>query len=175
MSRDENYLAEYAKSGRSQCRTCRNVIEKNTLRLAEVVNNEYGKNTEWHHFVCFWKKNHQFTTKDCARAFGGFWKLTEEDKKKLREHFRYGRGPVPRVERKDADSEDCAKCAETLPAGSLQLTHILTVYHPQCFANMEDQNWTAVESFDGFGSLTNEEQETIKEIFKSAADAKAAK
>ncbi|KAH7715393.1 hypothetical protein AAVH_17227, partial [Aphelenchoides avenae] len=145
MSRDGYYSAEYAKSGRSQCRTCRKRIEKNTLRLAEEVNNGYGMNPEWHHFVCFWKNKRQFTTKDCARTFPGFWTLNEEDRKKLHEHFRDGRGPVPRVEHKNADSENCAKCADTIPAGSLQLTYILSVYHPQCFANMKDQNWTAIE------------------------------
>ncbi len=45
---------EAAKTGRSKCRACKQLIEKGEIRLGEAVPNSFGEGeaTHWYHFVC---------------------------------------------------------------------------------------------------------------------------
>lgn len=48
--------ADYAKSSRSRCRMCKQLIDHGLLRLALMLQDEEGyKNKSWMHFECFWK------------------------------------------------------------------------------------------------------------------------
>lgn len=49
-------VVEIAKSGRSTCRTCRHLIEQDTIRIGTTISNEGYINIEWHHEECFWTK-----------------------------------------------------------------------------------------------------------------------
>ena len=64
MSDDENqkedlpFRAEYAKSGKSSCKECKEKIEKGELRLAIMVPFKSGeKIPNWYHLKCFFIKN----------------------------------------------------------------------------------------------------------------------
>uniref|UniRef100_A0A8C4RRL6 PARP-type domain-containing protein n=1 Tax=Erpetoichthys calabaricus TaxID=27687 RepID=A0A8C4RRL6_ERPCA len=55
---DKLYKAEYAKSGRSSCKKCKESISKGSLRMAIMVQSPMfdGKVPHWHHFSCFWQR-----------------------------------------------------------------------------------------------------------------------
>ena len=51
------YRAEYAKSGKSSCKECKEKIEKNELRLAVMVPFKVERIPNWYHPNCFFTKN----------------------------------------------------------------------------------------------------------------------
>ena len=57
MSEDLPYSAEYAKSGRSACKTCGSSIPKDHIRVARLVQSPHfdGKMALWNHFNCFFR------------------------------------------------------------------------------------------------------------------------
>ncbi|KAF4709856.1 poly ADP-ribose polymerase, partial [Perkinsus olseni] len=56
---DQNvdFVAEYAKTGRSNCRACHTGIPEKALRLGRMVQSPYfdGKVPSWYHAKCFWR------------------------------------------------------------------------------------------------------------------------
>ncbi|XP_033096615.1 poly [ADP-ribose] polymerase 1-like [Anneissia japonica] len=80
---DFPFKAEYAKSGRSSCKLCKNSISKETLRLARMVQSPVfdGKIPNWFHFACFWKK----ATVQAYTDIGGFDNLRWDDQQKIKE------------------------------------------------------------------------------------------
>ncbi|CAA9996602.1 unnamed protein product, partial [Nesidiocoris tenuis] len=88
MSEDESsndlpYRAEYAKSGRSNCKGCKTSIAKDILRLAAMVQSPVydGKVPNWYHFNCFFAKQRPKTIGDIQH----FASLRYEDQEKIRE------------------------------------------------------------------------------------------
>ncbi|XP_061741748.1 poly [ADP-ribose] polymerase 1 [Nerophis ophidion] len=79
---DKLYKAEYAKSGRASCKKCKESIEKNSLRMAIMVQSPMfdGKVPHWHHFSCFWLKAAAQSPADIA----GFSDLRWEDQEKVK-------------------------------------------------------------------------------------------
>ena len=51
------YRAEYAKSGKSSCKECKDKIEKGELRLAIMVPFKVEKIPNWYHLKCFFIKH----------------------------------------------------------------------------------------------------------------------
>ncbi|XP_048485241.1 poly [ADP-ribose] polymerase [Plutella xylostella] len=66
---DLPYQAEYAKSGRANCKGCKEKIEQGTLRIAVMVQSAFydGKQANWHHEECFFKKQRPKTALDIGR------------------------------------------------------------------------------------------------------------
>ncbi|XP_066147801.1 poly [ADP-ribose] polymerase [Euwallacea fornicatus] len=63
---DLPYRAEYAKTGRSKCKSCKQPISQGVLRMATLTQSPFfdGKQTNWFHFECFFKKQRVKTTDD---------------------------------------------------------------------------------------------------------------
>lgn len=84
-----SFLAEYAKSSRSACKTCSKTIAANALRFGVVTNDKQRgfAMTKWHHFQCFSFDSHSVSS---VEAIGGFDSLKSDDqeavKKSLEEH-----------------------------------------------------------------------------------------
>ncbi|KAH7860640.1 hypothetical protein Vadar_016015 [Vaccinium darrowii] len=72
-------VAEYAKSGRSMCKTCNNKIDANALRLGAVTNRGYDMTT-WHHLSCFPLDSESVSS---AEAIDGFSSLKNDDQETL--------------------------------------------------------------------------------------------
>ena len=51
------YRTDYAKSGKSSCKECKEKIEKGQLRLAVMVPFKVEKIPNWYHPNCFFVKN----------------------------------------------------------------------------------------------------------------------
>ncbi|CAG2113149.1 unnamed protein product [Medioppia subpectinata] len=52
------YRVEYAKSGRASCKSCKDPIAKDSVRLAVMVQSPFfdGMQPNWHHFQCFFQR-----------------------------------------------------------------------------------------------------------------------
>ncbi|VDM24477.1 unnamed protein product [Hydatigera taeniaeformis] len=80
------YQAEYAKSGRSSCRSCKNTIAKDALRIGVFVQSHTfdGKMILWHHCGCFFKKSQVLQTSAIKNfdklRISGFSKLKVQEK-----------------------------------------------------------------------------------------------
>ncbi|GAB1867984.1 Poly [ADP-ribose] polymerase [Camponotus japonicus] len=68
MDDDLPYRAEYAKSDRSKCQSCRQPISKQSLRIAAIVQSPVHDGTipRWYHFKCFFEKQRPKSTADIA-------------------------------------------------------------------------------------------------------------
>ncbi|KAL1117298.1 hypothetical protein AAG570_004624 [Ranatra chinensis] len=79
------YRAEYAKSGRASCKGCKSTIEKESLRLAVLVQSPVfdGKVPHWYHFMCFFGKQRPKSIADIAHYDSLRWEDQEKIKKKL--------------------------------------------------------------------------------------------
>ncbi|VVC30258.1 BRCT domain,Poly(ADP-ribose) polymerase, regulatory domain,WGR domain,PADR1 domain,Poly(ADP-ribose) [Cinara cedri] len=79
------YRAEYAKSNRSKCKTCKLGIEKDHLRLAVMIQSPLfdGKVPNWYHFNCFFIKQRPKDTTDIAHFESIRWEDQEKIKTKL--------------------------------------------------------------------------------------------
>ena len=62
------FRAEYAKSGRAGCKKCKTPIEKDSLRLATIIQSTTfdGLMTKWFHYDCFFEKYHPKSSKYIA-------------------------------------------------------------------------------------------------------------
>ena len=52
------FKVEYSKSARASCKSCKNKIEKDVVRMARMMKSRHhdGVDPNWFHFECFWPK-----------------------------------------------------------------------------------------------------------------------
>eukprot|EP00854_Cymbomonas_tetramitiformis_P021667 gene21667-26060_t len=102
----KTYTVEYAKSGRAQCKGCKEKIDKDVARIGEHADNDGQVFTKWFHVRCFKipKKNPPSDT-----DFGGYEDLTSDDFKILQRHLGGGG-------EEGEDGEKPAKKSKTGPA-----------------------------------------------------------
>lgn len=100
MAADLQFEAEYAKSGRSKCKLCKNNISKDSLRIARCVQSFKfdGKVQNWYHPDCFFEANTVGTTDNIE----GFEALRWDDQQKIKKYLQRSEG-----------SEDAKKFAPT--------------------------------------------------------------
>ncbi|CAH3043259.1 unnamed protein product [Pocillopora meandrina] len=82
MADDLPFKAEYAKSNRSSCKSCKDNISKDSLRLAKMLQSPHfdGKIPHWFHYNCFFKKIKVKASSDIS----GFDSLRWDDQEKIR-------------------------------------------------------------------------------------------
>ncbi|KAF3422106.1 hypothetical protein E2986_01385 [Frieseomelitta varia] len=87
MNPDLPYCVEYAKSSRASCQYCKKSIEKDSLRLAVIVQSPVhdGKITKWYHSECFFMKQRPKTTADIGNFDNIRWEDQKEIQKKIEE------------------------------------------------------------------------------------------
>ncbi|KAJ9595723.1 hypothetical protein L9F63_013086 [Diploptera punctata] len=85
MSDDLPYRAEYAKSGRASCKSCKSPIAKDTLRLAVMVQSPMfdGKTPHWYHFMCFFGRQRPKSVGDISHFDSLRWEDQEKIKAKI--------------------------------------------------------------------------------------------
>lgn len=85
MSDELPYRAEYSKSARAGCKSCKQKIEKDVLRLAVMVQSPMfdGKVPHWYHFPCFFIKQRPKTVGDIAHYDSLRWDDQEKIKAKI--------------------------------------------------------------------------------------------
>uniref|UniRef100_A0A803N9Z8 PARP-type domain-containing protein n=1 Tax=Chenopodium quinoa TaxID=63459 RepID=A0A803N9Z8_CHEQI len=84
-----SFVAEYAKSNRSACKTCSDKIAANALRLGVVTKDKQRgfDATKWHHFHCFSFKSNSVSSLSAIRGFDSLKSDDQEAMKKLVEEL----------------------------------------------------------------------------------------
>lgn len=77
------FRAEYAKSGRAGCKTCKEPIAQGSLRLATMTRSPFfdGMQPNWNHYACFFKRQRP---RDVSEI-GHYATLKYEDQKRIKE------------------------------------------------------------------------------------------
>ncbi|KAK3578700.1 hypothetical protein CHS0354_008557 [Potamilus streckersoni] len=104
---DLPFKAEYAKSGRSACKGCKENIAQDSMRLAVMVQSPFfdGKMPNWFHERCFWKRAKVANTHDIH----GFDSLRWEDQEKIKGKLGGAGGDAGSSETPDNFSTEYAK------------------------------------------------------------------
>uniref|UniRef100_A0A5S6QUU3 Poly [ADP-ribose] polymerase n=1 Tax=Trichuris muris TaxID=70415 RepID=A0A5S6QUU3_TRIMR len=188
---DRPFVAEYAKSSRSSCKACREVIEKESLRLGIMIQSTRfdGRIPLWHHFSCFWSRAAVKTESDIK----GFDELRWADQEKVRQTITQQKrsNPLAAKEGNSVKSKTtlpdisavsvcwgvraakCALCASACAKGDLRIVLKLGKqnknHHLQCFADCYFSlvNESNVESISGFEHLSDEARSDFKKYFIS--------
>jgi hypothetical protein len=106
---DFPYSAEYAKSGRSNCRGCKSPIGQGLLRLAVMVQSPVhdGKVPNWYHFMCFFSKQRPKSEDDIKH----FESLRIEDQNKIREKLTHAASVIVPDKKGKGKKRDAAAIA----------------------------------------------------------------
>lgn len=188
---EAGFRAEYAKSDRSTCKGCRSGINKDTLRLAIMVQspNFDGKIPTWYHMNCFFKK----VKPADAQIIKGFDDLRWDDQETIRNKLE-GKSSnqltkkssneeesssIYSVEYARSNRSTCHGCNQKIEKDLVRLSKKVTIdpsypgqdqwYHIDCFKSNKDQIQFDgnAESFLGFNQLNKEDQTELKKKFGS--------
>lgn len=116
------HTIEVAKSGRAQCRGCRNKIEKGVLRFGEEVPNmfseEGGTTFRWYHLECAAKGKLANEVRDALKGWTGEVPKREELDKLIAEHLH---ADYPYAERAANGRAKCRVCDATIAKGDIRV------------------------------------------------------
>ncbi|XP_021281109.1 poly [ADP-ribose] polymerase 1 [Herrania umbratica] len=180
------WKAEYAKSGRSSCKTCKNTIDKEVFRLGKMVPATQfdGFMPMWNHANCVLRKANQIKSIDDVE---GIESLRWEDQQIVRNYVEDG-GPANTktvtvtameyaIEVSQTSRATCKHCSQkimkeevrisTKPKG--QGSKGLVWNHAMCF--MELSPATQVVKLPGWESLSSSDQATVRALVKKVPSA----
>jgi len=116
------HTIEVAKSGRAQCRGCRNKIEKGVLRFGEEVPNMFsedgGTTFRWYHLECAAKGKLANEVRDALKGWSGEVPKREELDKLIAEHLH---ADYPYAERAANGRAKCRVCDATIAKGDIRV------------------------------------------------------
>ena len=118
------HVIEAAKSGRSNCRTCRSSIGKGELRFGEETLNAFsdsgGTTHQWHHLRCAaQKKPHQ--VREALATFEGEVPDRAALEATLGEAESKVKPAFPYAERSPSGRSKCISCGEPIEKGALRV------------------------------------------------------
>ncbi|KAI4364087.1 hypothetical protein MLD38_020224 [Melastoma candidum] len=181
------WKAEYAKSGRSSCKTCKSPIDKEALRLGKMVQSSQfdGFIPMWNHASCILKKAKQVKSIDDVE---GLESLRWDDQQKIRKYVEGGgslskeeSGPAPArastpsestVEVSSTSRASCKHCGEKITKGEVRISSKpdrpgakgLAWHHANCFLNKVPS--TQLDGLMGWNSLSPSDQAAISALVK---------
>ncbi|XP_008794292.2 LOW QUALITY PROTEIN: poly [ADP-ribose] polymerase 1 [Phoenix dactylifera] len=167
------WKAEYAKSGRSSCKSCKNSIDKDQLRLGKMVAATQfdGFMPTWNHAGCIFKKGNQIKSVDDVE---GIDLLRWEDQQKIRKYVEGGSVSATAVSNDECAMEvsqtsraACRRCNQKIMKGMVRVStkpegrgaRGLAWHHVNCFIDMSPS--TILEKISGWDSLSPEDKATI--------------
>ncbi|KAG7568774.1 BRCT domain [Arabidopsis thaliana x Arabidopsis arenosa] len=184
------WRAEYAKSSRSSCKTCKSVINKENFRLGKLVQSTHfdGIMPMWNHASCILKKTKQIKSVDDVE---GIESLRWEDQQKIRKYVESGAGNSTStstgtsstsnnakleygIEVSQTSRAGCRKCSEKILKGEVRIfskpegpgNKGLMWHHAKCFLEMSSS--TELESLSGWRSIPDADQEALLPLVKKA-------
>lgn len=185
---EKPWKAEYAKSARAACRTCKSNIGKEILRFGKMVQSPHfdGFMPMWHHATCIMKKANQIKSIDDIE---GIESLRWEDQQKIRKYID-GNGlasntvaapaaPVAPaaygIEVSQTSRATCKHCSKKINKGEVRISAKiagqaakgLTWYHAICF--LESSPSTSLDSLSGWQSLPSADQVSLRTVAKGKA------
>uniref|UniRef100_A0A914ID99 Poly [ADP-ribose] polymerase n=1 Tax=Globodera rostochiensis TaxID=31243 RepID=A0A914ID99_GLORO len=159
------YGAEYAKSGRSSCKGCKQLISQSELRMAVRFASKFfdGMQENWHHFECFWKKARKNELSEAAIR-GMEW-LKWEDQERIRTRI---------TEFKASDDSGYTPKSATLAIEHAKsgTSNKASFYHVECYHSFGIFQKSA-EDLVGYTDLTEDEQKRINGFFPKATQTPA--
>lgn len=176
------WKVEYAKSGRSSCRSCKSNIEKEALRLGKMVQSSQfdGFMPMWNHASCVLRKANQIKSLDDVE---GIESLRWEDQQKIRKYVEGGAGSGSSsksnvaaveygIEASQTSRATCRHCSKKIMKGEVRIsakpdgqgTKGLVWHHANCFLDLSPS--TEVEKLSGWGNLTVSDQGAVQALVK---------
>ncbi|XP_020671975.1 poly [ADP-ribose] polymerase 1 [Dendrobium catenatum] len=172
------WKAEYAKSGRSSCKSCKSAIDKDNLRLGKmVVATQFdGFMPLWHHAGCILKKANQIKTFDDVE---GLDLLRWEDQQKIRKYVEGLTSATPNASNDESTIEvsqtsraSCKRCGEKIMKGMVRISTKLegkgskglTWHHINCFREIFPS--LDIKKVSGWDDLPLQDKETISAVYK---------
>ncbi|EEF41438.1 poly [ADP-ribose] polymerase 1 [Ricinus communis] len=177
------WKAEYAKSGRSSCKTCKKPIDKEKLRLGKMVQATQfdGFMPMWNHESCVLKKAKQIKSIDDVE---GIDSLRWEDQQKIRKCVEGG-GIATQdananalnvmeygIEVSQTSRATCRRCSQKILKGQVRISSkpdeprakALAWHHADCFIDLHPS--VQVEKMSGWESLPPSDQEAVRALIK---------
>ncbi|KAJ4822115.1 Poly [ADP-ribose] polymerase 1 [Turnera subulata] len=178
------WKAEYAKSGRSSCKTCKNPIDKEVFRLGKMVQAKQfdGLMPMWNHASCILKKAKQIKAVDDVE---GIESLRWEDQQKIRKYVE-GSAASPcensavssasamdyGIEASQSSRAACKCCGQKIMKGEVRISSKpegkgakgLAWHHANCF--MELHPSIGLEKLSGLENLSASDQEAVRMLTK---------
>ncbi|XP_055678827.1 poly [ADP-ribose] polymerase-like [Lutzomyia longipalpis] len=168
------YLAEYAKSSKAKCRSCRKKIKEGSLRMAEMVQSAFrdAKEPNWYHPTCFFKEKSPASESDIS----GFGSLLIKDQNyifdeiaKLTQRVPLQQDPLKYfcVEYSKSSQAMCKGCKTRIAKAVPRIKKIergnALWYHVDCFEKNREtlKFFTSGEQISGFKSLSKEDMALI--------------
>ncbi|XP_042046577.1 poly [ADP-ribose] polymerase 1-like isoform X1 [Salvia splendens] len=173
------WKAEYAKSSRSSCKTCKSSIEKETLRLGKMVQASQfdGFMPMWNHASCILRKAKLIKLVDDVE---GLESLRWDDQQRIR---KYVEDAVVSSSTAVQDVEcgvdvspsaraTCRSCKEKIAKGELRIStkpqgqgaRALSWNHAKCY--LDTASNPQLEKFSGLDSLTASDRATLQSLVK---------
>ncbi|XP_073139928.1 poly [ADP-ribose] polymerase 1 [Henckelia pumila] len=179
------WKVEYAKSSRSSCKTCKNHIEKENLRLGKMVQASQfdGFMPMWNHAHCIMKKKKQIKSVDDVE---GLELLRWEDQQTIRKYVdgvgqtdSVAASPVVQcgIEVSPTSRATCRCCNQKITKGEARIStkpegesaRALAWHHAKCY--MEMSPTSQVEKFSGWDSLSATDRATVTSLVTNNASA----
>ncbi|GAB2226411.1 hypothetical protein Drorol1_Dr00022216 [Drosera rotundifolia] len=182
---EKAWKAEYAKSARASCRTCKSNIDKDALRLGKMVQSKHfdGLMPMWHHANCVMQKAKQIKSVDDVE---GIEVLRWDDQERIRKYIDASAptGTPSKtttsaadccVEVSQASRASCKRCGEKIMKGQVRISNKppgqgskgMAWHHAHCF--MELFPVTEVDKLSGWDSLSSSDQEALISLVKGKA------
>ncbi|XVF80933.1 hypothetical protein PTKIN_Ptkin15bG0115300 [Pterospermum kingtungense] len=184
------WRAEYAKSARSSCKTCKNTIDKEAFRLGKMVTATQfdGFMPMWNHASCILRKANQIKSIDDVE---GIESLRWEDQQRIRNYVEAG-GPSntkavtttameSAIEVSKTSRATCKHCSQKIMKGEVRISSKpegqgskgLVWNHAKCFIELSPA--TEVEKVSGWENLSSSDQTTVCALVKKVPAAKNGK
>ncbi|XP_077241988.1 poly(ADP-ribose) polymerase 2 isoform X2 [Tasmannia lanceolata] len=174
------WKAEYAKSSRSSCKTCKSTIDKERLRLGKMVTATQfdGFMPMWNHAHCILKKPNQIKSLDDVE---GLDLLRWEDQQKIRNYLEDASlntsdvsGNECAVEVSQSSRAACKRCNQKIIKGNVRVSvkpdgqgsRSLAWHHANCFMEMHPS--TNIEKLSGWDSLSTQDKDTVRALVPKA-------
>ncbi|KAJ1288363.1 hypothetical protein BS78_02G084100 [Paspalum vaginatum] len=174
------WKAEYAKSGRASCKSCRSPIAKDELRLGKMVQATQfdGFMPMWNHARCIFSKKNQIKSVDDVEGIDA---LRWDDQEKIRNYVgsasasTSSAAAVPdksTIEVAPSARTSCRRCSEKITKGTVRVSAKLEGqgskgipwYHANCFFELSPS--AAVEKFSGWDTLSDEDKRAVLDLVK---------
>ncbi|XAR61125.1 NAD(+) ADP-ribosyltransferase [Bertholletia excelsa] len=184
------WKAEYAKSGRSSCKTCKKPIDKESFRLGKMVQATQfdGFMPMWNHAECILKKAQQIKSLENVE---GIELLRWEDQQKIRKYLEGGcpqstpsaaAGVVEYgIEVSKTSRATCRGCDQKIMKGEVRVSvkpdgqgaKSLAWNHFNCFMKLYPT--TQVEKMSGWNSLSGPDQAAVLALLNNTPSSKKGK
>ncbi|KAG8389232.1 hypothetical protein BUALT_Bualt02G0207400 [Buddleja alternifolia] len=175
------WKAEYAKSSRSSCKTCKKPIDKEILRLGKMVQATQfdGFMPMWNHASCILRKANQIKSVDDVE---GLETLRWEDQQKIGKYIDSAVQSNSSenvsvvlqcgVEISPTSRAACRNCNQKIAKGEIRIStkpegqgpRSLAWHHAKCY--LETSPTSEVEKFSGWDSLSASDRETLLSLVK---------